>query len=111
MAENAQNPRGQPKRCPTLTPTELHVANFQLELQRQLRALFRGVKCLALLLETGTNLPVPVSTEQSALPLFDGWMLFGRQYQNDEGSPAMLRLHLENPGLGKRATLTLTEFS
>ena len=111
MAENGRYPKAQPKRCPTPTPDALHLANILGELQRQLRALFRGVKCLALLLEMRTIPPLPVAIEQSALPVFDGWTLLGTEYQNDVGSPAMLRLVLENPGLGKRATLTLTEFS
>ena len=111
MAENGRYPKGQPKRCPTETLDALHLANVPVELQRQLRALFHGVKFLARLLETLTIPPVHVSIEQSALPLFGGWTLSGMEYQNDEGSPAMLRLVLENEGLGRRATLTLTEFS
>ena len=111
MAENGRYPKGQPKRSPTPTPDALHRANVLGELQRQLRALFRGVKCLALLLETRTDPPVHASIEHAALPVFDGWMLLGMEYQNHVGSRARLRLVLENPGLGKRATLTLTEFS
>ena len=111
MAENGRNPKAQPKRCPTPMPDELRLANVRGELQRLLRALVHGVKYLALLLETETIPPLHVSIEQSALPLFDGWMLLGTEYQNAVGSPAMLRLVFENPALGRRATLTLTEFS